>query len=53
MTNASWEKLFKFLFFLAVIIFCLTIVGLFLLTIKIILLFQPQVHLLGLMITHL
>jgi len=45
------EGTFKFLFVLAVIVFCLTIVGFFLLICKIILLFQPQVHLMGLIIS--
>jgi len=45
------EGAFKFLFFLAVIIFCITIVGIFLLIIKIILLFQPQVNLMGVLLS--
>jgi hypothetical protein len=45
------EALFKFLFALAVLIFCITIVGIFLLIIKIILLFQPQVYLMGVMLS--
>ncbi len=42
------EKLFKFVFGLAVFIFCLVVVGIFLILIKIILLFTPEVHLMGL-----
>lgn len=45
------ESAFKILFFLATIIFCITVVGIFLLIVKIILLFQPQVHLMGLVIS--
>lgn len=46
------EATFKIIFFLAILIFCLTIIGLFLLAIKIILLFQPQVNLMGLIISY-
>lgn len=42
------EKLFKFVFGLAVFIFCLVVIGIFLILIKIILLFTPEVHLMGL-----
>ena len=45
------EGVFKFLFFLAVIVFCITIIGFFLLICKIILLFQPQIHLMGVLIS--
>ncbi|MFA5754148.1 MAG: hypothetical protein WC905_02170 [Patescibacteria group bacterium] len=45
------EGFFKFLFGLAVFVFCLTTVGIFLLIVKIILLFQPQVYLMGLIIS--
>jgi hypothetical protein len=44
------EATFKFLLFLAALLFALISVGLFLLIIKIILMFSPQVYLLGLII---
>jgi hypothetical protein len=50
LTNKYMEGAFKFLFFLAVLVFCVTIVGIFLLICKIILLFQPQIQLMGLII---
>lgn len=43
------EGLFKFLFGLGVFVFALVSAGLFLIVIKIILMFQPEVHLMGLM----
>jgi len=45
------EGVFKTFFFLAFVVYSLVSVGIFLLVIKIILLFQPQVHLLGLIIS--
>ncbi len=42
------ENLFKFVFGLAVFVFCLVVIGIFLILIKIILLFTPEVHLMGL-----
>lgn len=45
------EGVFKFFFILAVIVFCLVVIGVFLLIIKIILMFEPQVHLMGLIIS--
>jgi len=45
------ENAFKFLFFLAIVIFCLFIVGLFLLIVKILLLFNADVTIMGLVIT--
>jgi len=45
------ESAFKVLFFLAAIVFCITVIGIFLLIVKIILMFQPQVHLMGLIIS--
>lgn len=47
------ENLFKITFFLAILVFCLIIIGAFILTIKIILLFNPDVHFWGLLITKL
>ncbi len=45
------EGAFKLLFALAVVIFCLVVIGIFLLIIKIILMFQPDVRLMGLIIS--
>lgn len=45
------EGFFKFLFFLAIIVFSITSIGIFLLIVKIILLFQAQVHIMGLIIS--
>lgn len=44
------EKVFKVLFTLAIILFCLMCVGVFLLIVKILLMFYPQVNILGLVI---
>lgn len=46
------EGIFKFFFTLAVLLFCFVVVGIFLIIIKIILLFQPQVHFMGLFIGY-
>ncbi|HZJ41222.1 MAG TPA: hypothetical protein VFD16_03090 [Candidatus Saccharimonadales bacterium] len=45
------EVFFKFLFGLAIFIFGLVSAGIFLIVIKVILLFQPQVQLMGLLIS--
>jgi hypothetical protein len=45
------EGVFKFLFGLAVIVFCMTVIGIFLLIVKIFLFFYPQVHIMGLIIS--
>jgi len=45
------EGFFKFLFGLAVVVFALVIVGLFILILKISLLFNPQIYLMGLIIS--
>jgi len=45
------EGFFKFLFGLAVFVAALTVIGIFLLICKIILLFQPQIELMGLLIS--
>lgn len=42
------ETLFKVVFFLAIIIFCLVVIGFFLLILKIILLFVPEINIMGL-----
>jgi hypothetical protein len=41
------ESAFKFFFFFAVLIFCAVVIGLFLIAIKIILLFRPEVQFMG------
>jgi len=41
------EQVFKLVFAVAVIIFCLTIIGFFLLAVKIILLFTPELKFMG------
>lgn len=45
------ESAFKILFTLAVLVFCITTIGIFLIIVKVILMFQPQVHLMGLIIS--
>jgi hypothetical protein len=45
------EGLFKFLFGLAIFVFGLVSAGIFLVIIKIILLFQPEVHFMGLILS--
>ncbi|MCX6794792.1 MAG: hypothetical protein NTY31_02295 [Candidatus Falkowbacteria bacterium] len=45
------EVAFKILFVLAGFVFCITVIGVFLIIVKIILMFQPQVNLMGLIIS--
>ncbi len=45
------EFLFKFIFFLAVMMFCALTVGIFLVFMKVILLFLPEIKLMGMVIT--
>jgi hypothetical protein len=45
------EKLFKFLFYLAILIFILLIIGVFLLIIKILFLFFPEISFFGINFT--
>jgi hypothetical protein len=45
------ESVFKFLFGLAVVVFCMVVIGIFLLIVKIFLIFYPQVHIMGLIIS--
>ncbi|MDP2944394.1 MAG: hypothetical protein Q8N57_02345 [bacterium] len=45
------EVAFKILFVLAGFVFCITVIGVFLIIVKIILMFQPQVYLMGLIIS--
>lgn len=44
------ERIFKTLFVLGIIVFCLLIIGLFLLLLKVMLLFTAQINLFGLAI---
>ena len=44
------EGIFKTLFVLGVIVFCILVIGLFLLLLKLILAFTPQIHIFGLLI---
>jgi len=45
------ETAFKIVFFLAVIVFCFVIIGLFLIFLKIMLIFSSEVDIMGLIIT--
>lgn len=44
------EGAFKFVFALAILVFCLVTIGLFLIILKIILLFNPEINIMGLTI---
>ena len=44
------ETTFKFLFFLAIVLAALIVIGLFLLLLKVLLMFQSEVYILGLTI---
>jgi hypothetical protein len=44
------EKAFKFIFILAILIFCSVVIGIFLIVLKILLLFQPDISIMGLSI---
>ena len=46
------EQIFKLVFFLAVLVFCILVVGIFLLLCKILLLFSPELHLMGMVLTY-
>jgi uncharacterized membrane protein YqiK len=46
------ETLFKTLFVIAIIVFCLLIIGVFLLLVKIFLIFNAEANLFGLTITY-
>jgi hypothetical protein len=52
MSNESAEKTFKFIFFLAVIVFLFLVVGIFLLIIKFLLNFIPEISILGVVMTN-
>ncbi|MBU4346951.1 hypothetical protein KKF23_00140 [Patescibacteria group bacterium] len=45
------ETLFKIVFCLAVLVFCLIIIGIFLVILKILLMFYPEINIMGLIIT--
>ena len=45
------EAAFKVVFFLSIVIFCFTIVGFFVLFLKILLLFNPEINLMGVTMT--
>jgi hypothetical protein len=47
MSSDTAEKMFKFVFFLAAIVFLILIVGIFLLLIKFSLNFVPEINILG------
>lgn len=44
------ETLFKIVFCLAVLVFCCIVVGVFLLILKILLMFYPEINIMGLII---
>ena len=39
---------FKFVFVMAILVFCLVVIGVFLILLKILLLFTPQINIMGL-----
>lgn len=47
----NMENAFKIFFSLAVFIFCAVVIGIFLIALKIILTFQPDIQFMGLLIT--
>jgi len=51
--NTNQEIIFKIVFFIAFLVLCITVVGFFLLAIKIILLFTPEVNFMGMSIKNL
>ena len=46
------EQIFKLVFFLAILVFCVLVVGVFLLLCKILLLFSPELHLMGMILAY-
>jgi ABC-type phosphate transport system permease subunit len=52
MSNESTEKIFKFVFFLAVIVFLILVIGIFLLLVKFSLNFVPAINILGVNMTN-
>jgi len=51
MSGPGAEKLFKIIFFFGIIFGMVTIAGIFLLLIKVVLLFVPEVRILGIIMT--
>jgi len=45
------ETTFKIVFLLAILVFCLTVIGIFLVILKILLIFNPELNIMGLIIT--
>jgi hypothetical protein len=52
MSGKSVERLFRFTFILLVILYSIFIIGIFLIVIKILLLFQPEIRILGVLLTQ-
>jgi len=52
MSNKTIEKIFKFIFFLAVVVFCIVVIGFFLLGIKFLLNFTPEINMMGILMTN-
>jgi len=50
MTGKAAERLFKLIFKIAIVVAIILIIGIFLLMLKIILLFVPELHIMGLTI---
>ncbi len=48
----DYEKLFQWFFVIAILVFCAVIIGIYMIILKIILLFAPEIHFLGLTIMH-
>ncbi len=51
MTGPAAEKLFKFLFFIGILLAIITTIGIFLLILKVVLLFVPELNLMGMTIS--
>lgn len=45
------ESAFKIFFSLAVLVFCAVVIGIFLIILKVILMFQPSINVMGLLIS--
>ncbi|HOZ56354.1 MAG TPA: hypothetical protein PLH29_03960 [bacterium] len=45
------EGIFKTIFFLAIVVFIITVIGIFLLLVKILLLFTPEITIMGINMT--
>ncbi|OQA38662.1 MAG: hypothetical protein BWY51_00847 [Parcubacteria group bacterium ADurb.Bin316] len=46
------EGIFKTIFFLAIVVFIITVIGIFLLLVKILLLFTPEITIMGINMTQ-